>query len=93
MSAPTTIVVPSGRESAATKAIRLRAEGRVRLRHVDVGTCHAIVLGDSGVYDVHAERSTWSCTCACFGARCSHIATVRSLVDLSTHHNNQEAQR
>lgn len=74
----------SAREGVAAKAARLLADGRVRLRRVDVaGLVVADVQGDSG--DTHTVRRTggrWACPCEAgrHGRTCGHIAAVRLVV-------------
>lgn len=77
-----TFSVPT-RESAQVKAIRLLAMGRVRLHSVRQGRCWATVVGDAGIYAVSCNHSTWRCTCEGRADRCSHVAPVRMVVDLS----------
>jgi hypothetical protein len=84
-----TIPMPS-REHPRAKAARLLLEGRVRLRLVEAGRCWAVVNGDTATYKTGCARSRWFCSCDHVGARCSHILAVRAIVDLSTHHNDQE---
>jgi uncharacterized Zn finger protein len=68
-------LVPS-RESAATKARRLLADGRVIVRSVNGSHVDAQVRGDSsGVYRVTHEPGSWHCDCPALGA-CSHIRAV-----------------
>jgi uncharacterized Zn finger protein len=65
------------RESAATKARRLLAEGRVRITRVEALRVGAVVRGDSaGLYAVAFHRGRWSCTCEARG-RCSHIRATQ----------------
>ena len=77
-----TFSVPT-RESAHMKGVRLLAMGRVRIQSVRAGRAWATVLGDSGSYSVGCSHSRWHCTCEGHGDRCSHIAAVRMVVDLS----------
>ncbi len=67
-------------ETAHTKARRLLAEGRVRIKWASDQLTVAAVRGDSSIYDVRWTRlQGWSCSCACFGRGCSHIAAVRAV--------------
>lgn len=77
-----TFTVPT-RESAAVKAIRLLAQGRVRLHSVHIGRCAATVFGDTGTWTVGCGHSRWHCDCPNAGDRCSHIAAVKLVTDLS----------
>jgi hypothetical protein len=76
-----TFAVPT-RESATVKAARLLVQGRVRVSLVRAGRCWATVNGDTGTHAVGCSRGRWHCTCEAYGARCSHILAVRSIVDL-----------
>ena len=69
------------KETAETKARRLLAEGRVRVLWSTDLAVTAHVRGDSGVYDVAWTRlpGRWSCTCACYGQSCSHVAAVKAI--------------
>lgn len=72
--------VGSARESAAQKAIRLLAQGRVQVRRVDGRGVLAEVRGDSGALrTVTYESGLWSCDCP---ARrdCSHVRAVQQVV-------------
>jgi SWIM zinc finger len=93
MTAPTIIVAGTGRESARVKAARLLVESRVRLPLVKAGRAWAVVNGDHGVYETGCSQSRWFCSCEHVGPRCSHILAVQAVTDLSTRHNDQEAQR
>jgi uncharacterized Zn finger protein len=64
--------------TAAEKAQTLLAQGRVQVKFCTDTLIQAAVRGDSSIYDVRWQRTQgWSCTCACFGLKCSHLAAVR----------------
>ena len=67
------------RESAASKAERLLATGRVVVVHVDGREVDAVVRGDSGaLYSVRHLPGQWSCSCdASPYGRCSHLRAVQ----------------
>jgi len=74
------------KETVAQKAVRLVAEGRVRMTALSADTCAAVVEGDT--LDVHGERpqyetrlqGRWECSCA-HGVNskslCSHAQAVQ----------------
>lgn len=68
------------RESAAAKAGRLLAEGRVILVEVAAGTCTATVRGSRTVHHVVFAAGEWTCTCPSRTPSCSHRRAVRRVV-------------
>jgi hypothetical protein len=81
MTAPTrdqrtsiTFAIPSGKEGAAVKAVRLLAQGRLRVRLVHAGRAWVEVRGDSGrIHNVAYRHGKWSCSCEARGSGCSHL--------------------
>lgn len=64
--------------SVAQKADRLLLNGHVQVLWATDEAISARVRGDSSIYDIRWHRhSGWTCSCACLGPRCSHIAAVR----------------
>ena len=73
-----------GRENAATKALRLLTEGRLRVTRVRGDLIVAECRGDSGqVYHLgHDPRNLqWRCTCEARG-RCSHLIALQLVTAL-----------
>ena len=67
------------RESAASKARRYLAEGRVVLVHVERGHATAVVRGDGAMHHVTVRGASWTCTCPA-RTRCSHQQAVGLVV-------------
>ncbi len=79
-----TFAIPSGREGAAGKAVRLLASGRVSIRALHAGRLYAAVKGDSGrAYAVAWRHGVWRCDCEAGASRCAHVRAVQLCVDLS----------
>jgi uncharacterized Zn finger protein len=69
-----TFAIPSGKEGARQKALRLLLMGRVRVRLVHRHRVRVEVRGDSGhVYNVTYTNSEWFCTCPGIRPGCSHM--------------------
>jgi uncharacterized Zn finger protein len=74
-------VLPS-RESAAARARRLLAEGRVTVLSVRPHRVYSEVRGDSGrTHAVVYTRGRWTCPCEA-RTRCAHQLAVMLVVDL-----------
>ncbi|MDQ7910780.1 hypothetical protein RB614_40445 [Phytohabitans sp. ZYX-F-186] len=71
------------RESAASKAARYLAEGRLVVLRVVPGEVDATCRGDGAVYQVTYRRGLWHCTCDARG-RCSHKLALGLVVAPST---------
>lgn len=69
------------RESAATKATRYLAEGRLIVRAVGRGNVEATCRGDGAVYHVGWHGARWSCTCPARG-RCAHLIALGRVVSV-----------
>lgn len=66
------------RETAAAKAHRLLGGDLVDVQTNTVDNVVATVIGDTDEYVVEQHGAgPWTCTCACWGSRCSHIAAVK----------------
>ena len=63
------------RESAAAKARRYLAEGRLIVRRVDGPYVLAFVRGDGVMHRIEAHGEHGTCTCQARG-RCSHLLAV-----------------
>ena len=72
------------RETAATKARRYLAEGRITLIDVAEFRVSARVRGDGRIYDAGYRNGAWSCTCPARSDACSHLRALRltTAVDL-----------
>ena len=79
-----TFAIPSGKEGAQAKAVRLLAEGRVSVRLIHRGRLFAHVKGDSATYGVIWQRGHWRCECPAGASRCAHVRAVQLCCDLST---------
>lgn len=74
MAAKTSIPeAPHGKETVQEKALRLYRSGKVRRLHGDVYQ----VQGDTGIYEVNAERQTCPCDSRLY---CSHRSAVEIAV-------------
>ena len=71
------------RESAAVKARRYLAEGRLVVRELDerAGTVRASCRGDGAVYGLGRDARGWSCSCPAVG-RCAHLLALGLVVAL-----------
>jgi hypothetical protein len=68
-----------GRENAATKALRLLTEGRLRVKRVEGDLVIATCKGDSGrIYDLGFDprNAQWRCTCEARSV-CSHLRALQ----------------
>lgn len=67
------------KETAATKAVRQLAEGRVIVTHARPGRVRARVRGDGAMYLVTFDGGDWVCSCPSrtVTANCSHARAVR----------------
>jgi hypothetical protein len=67
------------RETRDAKALRLLAEGRLRVVLVDGERIEARVRGSEAEHSVGHQRGGWWCDCeaARFGRRCSHLAALQ----------------
>lgn len=67
------------RETAATKAVRQLAEGRVIVAFARPGRVRATVRGDGAVHLVTFDGGDWACSCPSrtVVANCSHARAVR----------------
>ena len=63
------------REPVPEKAARLLASGAVHVRRVDGNTVAAVVIGDTGTYEVGFDGERWACSCSAWEG-CSHAAAV-----------------
>lgn len=67
----------TARETAAAKARRYLATGRLTVIRVDGDVADAVVRGDTAEHRVgHDPARGWHCTCPARG-RCSHVAALR----------------
>ncbi len=62
--------------TAAEKAGRLLAAGRVQVTFADEDQVRARVMGDHGLYEVTWEHGDWSCSCVA-RTGCSHRLAVK----------------
>lgn len=74
--------IPS-RESAATKARRYLAEGRLIVRRLDENTAQAECRGDGAIYRLGFDKGAWLCSCEAKG-RCSHLIALGLVTALAT---------
>jgi len=67
------------RETLEAKALRLLAEGRLRVVLVDGQRIEARVRGSEADHSVGYQRGGWWCDCEAhrFGRRCSHLAALQ----------------
>jgi hypothetical protein len=67
------------RESVEAKAVRLLAEGRLRVVLVDGERIEARVRDSEADHSVGYQRGGWWCDCEAhrFGRRCSHLAALQ----------------
>jgi hypothetical protein len=66
-----------GRETAADKARRYLATGRLTVTRVDGDVADAIVRGDTGEHHVgHDPVRGWHCSCPAWGG-CSHVTALK----------------
>jgi len=67
------------RETLEAKAVRLLAEGRLRVVLVDGQRIEARVLGLGAEHSIGYQRGGWWCDCEAhrFGRRCSHLAALQ----------------
>ncbi len=65
------------RESAAIKARRYLAEGRVTITDVRSDKVVAVVRGDGAHYDAGYAHGQWTCDCPAVTDRCSHLYALR----------------
>jgi hypothetical protein len=73
----------SARESAAAKARRYLAEGRLTVLEVGPSIVRAVCRGDGQVYRCGWWRGRWGCTCpaaSTFRAHCAHLLALRLVV-------------
>lgn len=69
-----TFAIPSGKEGARQKAMRLLLMGRVRVRLVHRHRVRVEVRGDSGrIYNVMFANGAWHCSCPGLHPGCSHM--------------------
>ncbi len=79
-----TFAIPSGKEGAHGKAVRLLCQGRVAIQLLHRTQLYAHVRGDSGTtYAVTWTQGEWCCTCPAQASRCAHVRAVQLCVDLS----------
>lgn len=64
------------RETAASKANRLLARGRLDVVQVEAHTIRATCRGDHDTY-VLGWQGHWWCSCPSYGTRCSHLVALR----------------
>ena len=72
------------RESTWDKALRLLAEGKVRVTFVSEAgyLVHATVQGDHGSYFVDhglSREGRWTCSCPAYMTDCSHARAVQQV--------------
>lgn len=66
------------RESAAAKARRYLAEGRLLILHVHGPLIRAACRGDGQVYRLgHDPRHGWWCDCPARSRACAHLLALR----------------
>lgn len=65
------------RESAATKARRYLAEGRVIIVDVRPDKVAAIVRGDGAHYSAGYAFGQWKCDCPAVSHSCAHLLALR----------------
>jgi hypothetical protein len=69
-----TFAIPSGKEGAKAKALRLLFMGRVRVRLVHRHRVRVEVRGDSGrIYNITYTNGEWYCSCPMSRPGCSHM--------------------
>ena len=69
-----TFAIPSGKEGARLKALRLLLQGRLRVRLVHRGRVRVECRGDSGrIYNVMFTHGEWFCSCQAARPGCSHM--------------------
>lgn len=68
------------RESAATKANRLLAEGRLIVTSVLPNSVRATCRGAGAIWHLGFEHGGWFCTCPTRNDRCSHLIALRRVV-------------
>jgi hypothetical protein len=71
------------RETAAAKARRYLAEGRLTVLEVGPSIVRAVCRGDGQVWRCGWWRGRWGCTCpaaATFRADCAHLLALRLVV-------------
>jgi hypothetical protein len=68
------------RESAASKACRYLAEGRLTVERVDQTIVRASCRGSGAVYQVSwSPDSSWACSCPA-KTRCAHLLALQAVV-------------
>jgi hypothetical protein len=76
-----TFTIPSGKEGAQQKALRLLLEGRVRVRLVHRGRVRVEVRGDTGqIYNVMFTNGGWHCSCPMLAPGCSHMRAAWTVI-------------
>jgi hypothetical protein len=67
------------RQTLQDKAVRLLAEGRLRVVLVDAERIEARVRGSDAEHSVGYQRGGWWCDCEAhrFGRRCSYLAALQ----------------
>jgi hypothetical protein len=65
------------RESAALKARRYLAEGRLLILEVTVDRIAALCRGDTGLYSLGYAAGEWACDCPARSRRCSHLQALQ----------------
>jgi len=67
------------RESAAVKARRYLAEGRLTVERVDDKVIIATCKGAGEVYFVAFKRGRWQCDCRARGSMCAHLLALQTV--------------
>jgi uncharacterized Zn finger protein len=65
------------RETAAVKARRYLAEGRLLVLEVAVDRIAALCRGDTGLYALGYAAGEWACDCPARSRRCSHLQALQ----------------
>ena len=67
------------RETAATKARRYLAEGRIIISTAEPGKVLAIARGTGQIHHAGYSAGSWWCTCETPNDRCSHIRAIQTI--------------
>jgi uncharacterized Zn finger protein len=68
------------RETAATKAVRYLAEGRLTVLRVAGDDVQAVCKGDGEIYRLgHDLRGGWFCNCPARTDGCCHLIALRAV--------------
>ena len=67
------------RESKEAKAVRLLAEGSVKIVGANTTKVYALVAGDTADYEIQGYKDQFGCSCANVKNDCSHIEAVKKV--------------